>query len=273
MVSETLAGSEHVQYEVDDRIAVITLDRPQAANAQSLAVLEALDAAWQRADRDDDVRVIVFRSTGKHFSAGHDMTEGADDPDRVDEPPDRYYDEETRGYLHYALSWRDVPKPSIAAVQGKCIAAGLMLCWPCDLIVAADDASFSDPVVLMGIPGVEYGGHAWEVGPRKAKELLFTGASITAEEARTLGMVNRVVPRDRLVEETMAMARQIATMDPFAVRLAKRAVNQVQESQGFTAAINAHFDMHHLGHIRALVATRGITNVLVDLDEMKAHGR
>ncbi|HEY1839744.1 MAG TPA: enoyl-CoA hydratase-related protein, partial [Mycobacterium sp.] len=160
-----MTAQHFVRYEVDDRVAVITLDRPEAANAQTPGVLKDLDDAWRRADEDADVRVIVFQTTGKHFSAGHDMSgndPSADGrnlrPQRTDGKllADTYYDWETRGYLEYAKRWRDIPKPSIAAVQGKCIAAGLMLCWPCDLIVAADNAQFSDPVGLMGIMGIEY---------------------------------------------------------------------------------------------------------------------
>ena len=198
-----MTAQHFVRYEVDDRVAVITLDRPEAANAQTPGILKDLDDAWRRADEDPDVRVIVFQTTGKHFSAGHDMSgndPSADGrnlrPQRTDGKllADTYYDWETRGYLEYAKRWRDIPKPSIAAVQGKCIAAGLMLCWPCDLIVAADNAQFSDPVGLMGIMGIEYHAHTWELGPRKAKEMLFTAGSVTAEEALRTGMVNHVVP-------------------------------------------------------------------------------
>ncbi|NED61375.1 enoyl-CoA hydratase, partial [Streptomyces sp. SID10244] len=108
------------------------------------------------------------------------------------------YGTESRRYLDYSLRWRNIPKPSIAAVQGRCIAGGLLLCWPCDLIIASEDAKFSDPVVMMGIGGVEYHGHTWELGPRKAKEILFTGRPVTAAEAEQTGMVNLVVPRDEL---------------------------------------------------------------------------
>ena len=204
---------DHVEYTVEDQVGVITLNRPEAANAQNQKVLDELDEAWRRADLDDDVKVIVLKSNGKHFSAGHDMS-STDDENSADgisteasaggktiaelvATPEGHYDWETRGYLKYAKAWRDVPKPSIAAVQGKCIAAGLMLCWPCDLIVAADNAEFSDPVLMMGICGVELHAHTWEFGPRKAKEILFMGSSITAEEARELGMVNKVVPARR----------------------------------------------------------------------------
>ena len=184
--------------------------------------------------------------------------------------PEGHYDWETRGYFHYAKRWRDIPKPSIAAVQGKCIAAGLMLCWPCDLIVAADNAEFSDPVLFMGICGVEYHAHMWEFGPRKAKELLFTGGSVTAQEAHQMGMVNHVVPLDELTDATMALAHKIAQTDAFALRMAKRSVNHSLDIQGFSAALESCFDMHHFGHTRARVVTRGSPS-LAPLAPLKPH--
>ena len=276
--------AEHfVRYETDDRVAVITLDRPQAANAQTPGILKDLDDAWRRADEDPDVRVIVFQTAGKHFSAGHDMSGNDPSADGRNLRPKRaadgklvaedYYDWETRGYLEYAKRWRDIPKPTIAAVQGKCIAAGLMLCWPCDLIVAADNAQFSDPVGMMGIMGVEYHAHTWEFGPRKAKEMLFTQSSMSADEALRIGMVNHVVPLDELGAFTMQLAHRVAQTDPWALRLAKRSVNHTMDTMGFTTAIESCFDMHHLGHIRALAATDGKTVVMANLAQMKDAGR
>jgi enoyl-CoA hydratase/carnithine racemase len=244
---------DHILYEVSDRVAVITLNRPEKANAQNMALLDDLDAAWTRAADDDDVRVIVLRGNGKHFSSGHDLNSGVPAPERL--TLEWLYKLEARKYLEYCLRWRNVPKPSIAAVQGKCIGGGLMLCWPCDLIVAADNAEFSDPVVYMGIGGVEYHGHTWELGPRKAKEILFTGRAVTAEEAEKVGMVNRVVPLAELEAATMELARHISQMHPFALRQAKRAVNQTLDVQGFYAAIQSVFDIHQTGHGNAISVT------------------
>lgn len=267
---------DHVQFDVEDQVGVITLNRPEAANAQSMKVLSELDLAWQAADRDPQVKVIVMKSNGKHFSAGHDMssTDSGDVSDVGEQfsTPEGHYDWETRHYLHYAKAWREVPKPSIAAVQGKCIAAGLMLCWPCDLIIAADNAEFSDPVLAMGICGVELHAHTWEFGARKAKELLFTGGSITAQEAERIGMVNKVVPLDELVAATMAMADKIAQVDAFALRMAKRAVNHTLDIQGYTNSIDSIFDMHHFGHTRARLVTGGMPS-LAGLSSMKQKGK
>ncbi|MGW6421583.1 enoyl-CoA hydratase [Nocardia sp. NPDC055053] len=258
----------YIRYEVADRIATITLDRPDAANAQNGELLDELDAAWMRAAGSADVAVIVLRAEGKHFSAGHDLKDRSwPDPSTI--TLDRIYELESRRYLEYSLRWRNVPKPSIAAVQGRCIAGGLLLCWPCDLIVAAEDALFSDPVVLMGIGGVEYHGHTWELGARKAKEILFTGRPVTAEEAHQAGMVNAVVPRAELDEHTRQLAARIASMPAFGLRQAKRAVNQTLDVQGFYAAIQSVFDVHQTGHGNAL-SVNGYP-ILIDMAEMKAN--
>ena len=257
-----------IDYEVGEGIATITLNRPEAANAQTLELLDDLDEAWRRAADDDDVRVIILQANGKHFSAGHDI-KGVSTDDGT--PPTwtlaGIYQTEARRFLEYSLRWRNVPKPSIAAVQGVCIAGGLLLAWPCDLIIAADNAKFSDPVVNMGIGGVEYHGHTWEFGARKAKEMLFTGRAMTAEEAERIGMVTRVVPLDDLRTETRALALEIAKKHPFALRQAKRAVNQTLDVIGFYAAIQSVFDIHQTGHGHAL-SESGLP-ILMLLDGMK----
>ncbi|HZP28078.1 MAG TPA: enoyl-CoA hydratase [Acidimicrobiia bacterium] len=264
-----------IDYAVDGRIATITLNRPAAANAQSLGMLDDLDEAWCRAADDDAVRVIVLQANGKHFSAGHDIKGvGPAGGNGGGSGGGSWtlagiYGIEARKFLEYTLRWRNVPKPSIAAVQGVCIAGGLLLCWPCDLIVAADNATFSDPVVNLGIGGVEYHGHTWEFGARKAKELLFTGRAMTAEEAERIGMVTKVVPLERLRDEVHELAAQIATKHPFALRQAKRAVNQTLDVQGFYAAVQAVFDIHQTGHGQAL--SESGAPILMMLDDMKAE--
>jgi len=151
-------------------------------------------------------------------------------------------------------------------VQGACIAAGLMLAWPCDLIIAADNARFSDPVINMGIGGVEYQAHAWEFGPRKAKELLFTGGFIDANEAHRLGMVNRVVPLDDLHQHTKTLAEEIASKHAHGLLMAKQAVNQTLDAQGQSSALQNAYNLHALGHANAWVMEEQI--VLAGLTEM-----
>jgi len=265
---------EYILYEAKDGIAAITLNRPEARNAQNKQFLDELDACWTKAAEDDDVRVIVLKANGKHFSSGHDISMKPDEKPVVDIKKDGlagiFHYERVR-FLGYSRKWRDVPKPSIAAVQGGCIAAGMMLCWPCDLIIAADNAFFSDPVLRMGIGGVEYHGHTWEFGARKAKELLFTATRFDANEAHRLGMVNRVVPLEKLEEETFALAREIAQMHPFALAQAKRMVNSTLDIQGQYNALQAAFDIHTTGHGNALSISGQA--VLMGLEGMKKAGK
>jgi len=200
------AAYETVRYtQPDPAIVRVLLNRPQRANAQNMQMLYELNAALDRAAADDAVRVIIVAAEGRHFSAGHDLSGEADwSPAEVGistwggfaQPGmEGHWAREEEAYFGLCWRWRNIPKPTIAEVQGKVIAGGLMLVWPFDIVVASDDATFQDPVVAFGVNGVEYFGHPWEFGVRQAKELLFTGRAITARLARRLGMVNRVVPR------------------------------------------------------------------------------
>jgi enoyl-CoA hydratase len=250
-----------VDYERRGAVALVTMNRPEYRNAQNSAMTYALDAAFVRAVDDDEVRVIVLAGAGKHFSAGHDIgTPGRDVDvsferkavlwwDHVGrEGGDLRYARELEVYLGMCRRWREIPKPTIAMVQGACIAGGLMLAWVCDLIVAADDAFFADPVVRMGIPGVEYFAHPWVLGPRAAKEFLFTGDRVDAARAHQLGMVNRVVPRASLEEATFALADRIADMPRFGLALAKKAVNQAEDQMGLRSGMDSVFGLHHFAH-------------------------
>lgn len=251
--------ADYILYSVADRVATITLNRADRRNAQNQQLLEELDEAYMRAAEDEAVRVILLRAEGPHFSAGHDLSpeeiaKGAFR--RIEETiPERgllgIHEWEAKYYLGLSKKWRDISKPTIAAVQGACIAGGLLLAWPCDIIIAADNARFSDPVVMMGIGGVEYHGHTWELGPRKAKEMLFTAKPIDAVEAERRGMVNRVVPLADLHNEAHALAAEIAQMHPHALAMAKRAVNQTMDIMGQSAALQSCFDIHQLGHASA----------------------
>jgi enoyl-CoA hydratase len=250
-----------VEYEVDGPVATVTMNRPEYRNAQNSAMTYALDAAFTRAVDDDEVKVIVLAGAGKHFSAGHDIgTPGRDVDqtferkavmwwDHVDKPGgDQRYAREMEVYLGMCRRWREIPKPAIAMVQGACIAGGLMLAWVCDLIVASEDAFFSDPVVRMGIPGVEYFAHPWVLGPRAAKEFLYTGERFDAAWALQRGMVNRVVPRGELHKETHKLAAKIAEMPRFGLALTKRAVNQAEDQMGMRTGMDSVFGLHHFAH-------------------------
>lgn len=253
--------SDVVEYEVIDGVAWVRLNRPEFRNAQNSAMTYALDAAFQRAVNDDDVAVIALAGNGDHFCAGHDIGTPGRDVDveferkavihwtHVDkEGGDLRWARESEVYLGMCRRWREIPKPMIAAVHGACIAGGLMLAWSCDFIVASDDAFFSDPVVRMGIPGVEYFAHPWVMNPRAAKEFLYTGDRFSAQRAQELGMVNRVVPRDSLDSEVSAIASRIASMPRFGLALTKKAINQAEDLQGMRAGMDSVFGLHHFAH-------------------------
>jgi enoyl-CoA hydratase len=261
--------TEPVLYEVRDGIATVTLNRPGFNNAQNSQMTYALDAAFRRAVDDDAVKVIVLRGAGKHFSAGHDIgTPGRD----IDKPFDRqalwwdhtnkpggeqYFVREQEVYLGMCRRWHDLPKPTIAMVQGACIAGGLMLAWVCDLIVASDDAYFQDPVVRMGIPGVEYFAHAHELNPRIAKEFLFLGERMGADRAHQMGMVNKVVPRAELEAAVQAWATKIAQQPRMGLALTKTVINRVEELQGLRATMDMAFGYHHFAHTHSQVLGAG----------------
>src|SRR5919205_602093 len=193
-----------VRYERRGPVAVVTMNRPRYRNAQNSAMTYALDEAFYRAVEDDAVKVIVLAGAGDHFSPEHDVDKSFPRKatlwwDHVGKPgAESRYARESEVYLGMCRRWREIPKPTIAMVQGACVAGGLMLAWVCDLVVAAQDAFFADPVLRMGIPGVEYFAHPWVLGPRFAREVLFTGDRFGARRAYEIGMVNRVVPRAEL---------------------------------------------------------------------------
>jgi enoyl-CoA hydratase/carnithine racemase len=253
--------ADEVLYEADGAIARVTMNRPKYRNAQNSAMTYALDDAFYRAAADDAVKVIVLSGAGDHFSAGHDIGTPERDIDRsfdrraglwwdhVGKPGgESRYAREQEVYLGMCRRWRELPKPVIAQVQGACIAGGLMLAWICDLIVAADDAFFADPVVRMGIPGVEYFAHPWVMGPRFAKEFLFLGERVSSERALALGMVNRVVPTESLADEVTAIATKIAAMPRLGLALTKKAVNQAEDAMGLQVGMDSVFGLHHLAH-------------------------
>lgn len=242
-------------------VAIVRMNRPRYRNAQNSAMTYALDDAFYAAVEDDEVKAIVLAGAGDHFSAGHDIGSPGRDADRsFPRRAQLWWDHvgklgaeqriarEAEVYVGMCRRWRELPKPTIAMVQGACVAGALMLAWSCDLIVAADDAFFADPVVRMGIPGVEYFAHPWVMGPRFAKELLFTGERFGAERALALGMVNRVVPRAELEDATLALAERIAGMPRLGLALTKKAVNQAEDLMGLQSGIDSAFGLHHVAH-------------------------
>lgn len=250
--------SDRIRLETpSEGVARIVLARPEARNAQDKHLLYDLNDAFDHVAQDDAARVVILAADGPHFSSGHDLRDG--DPMSDFTPvscwggftlpgAEGYFAVEEEIYVNLCWRWRNMPKPTIAQVHGKVIAGGLMLVWPCDLIVASDDAEFSDPVVSFGVNGIEYFVHPFEVGARKAKQMLFTGEPMPAQEAWRLGMVNEVVSRDQLEPFTLALAERIARRPSFGLKLAKQSVNQSLDAMGIWTAVQAAFSTHQLAH-------------------------
>ena len=257
----------------EGRIVRILLNRPDTRNAQSRGLLVELDAAFMEAEADDDVRVVILGGVGPLFSSGHDMGSAQAMAEYLP-GPGQHVTARTNGgsrlavekrmlqEWHYFFAntrrWRDLRKITVAQVQGTVYAAGLMLMWCCDLIVAADDARFADVVgTRLGMCGVEYFAHPWELGPRKTKELMLTGDSLDVDEAHRLGMVSKVFPRAELEGRTLDFARRIAALPTVTALLVKESVNQTVDNMGFHNALNACFSMHQMNHAHWMEVTGG----------------
>lgn len=256
----------YIRYETADagRIAVITLDRPKQRNAQNRGLLVELGSAFELAESDDTVRVVILRANGLSFSAGHDLGSADDVRERSPGPGQHptyrcnggTYDgvesrhrQEWHYFFENTKRWRNLRKVTIAEVRGTVLSAGLMLAWCCDFIVAAQNAVFADVVgTRLGMCGVEYFGHPWEFGPRRAKELLMTGDSLGADEAHAIGMVSKVFPDDELSDRGIEFARRIAKLPTATALFIKESVNQSVDAMGFSSALDACFSLHQLNH-------------------------
>ena len=233
---------QDIAFEVANHVARITAHRPRYRNAQSRRLLEELDDAFHRASQDENVHVVALFGAGEHFSGGHDLGTPEETADRQKRPLQGglrgRFDHSREHFVDKTLRWRNLPKPTIAGVQGYCIFGGWIVASAMDIIVAADDAMFlASNFQFFSVP--------WDMHPRKAKELLFESRFVDAQEAAQLGLVNRVVPTKQLHDEVIAYAERIAENDPFQLRMIKLAVNQMQDTQGF----HAHITAAHLAHI------------------------
>lgn len=258
---------EHLIYEKPaPKVARIVMNRPNLRNAQGITMTYELDDAFKRACHDDDIKVIILAGAGDHFNAGHDLS-GTDaynpSPDQVvglweskyqSKGWEDYYGREREIYLEITERWRNAPKPIIAEIQGAVVSGGIMLAWMCDLIVCSEDARFRDATAAeMGIPGVEFWQHPYEMSVRQAKEWLMTGGWMTAQQAERWGMVNHVVPRDQLTARTLELAEAIAAKNPFTMKLVKQAMNFAQDQMGRKASMDFGFHLHQMGHMEAML--------------------
>jgi enoyl-CoA hydratase len=275
MADERDPEYRHLVYSLhhDGAVARIMLNRPRYRNAQHRPLLVELDEAFGRTEADDQVRAVILGGAGPAFSSGHDMGTQEHRQER-DPGPEQHPTRRINGgsrlgaerrslqewhyFFHNTLRWRNLRKITIAQVHGPVYSAGLMLAWACDLIVAAESTTFADVVgTRLGMCGVEYFGHPWEFGPRKAKELLLTGDSLTAGEAHALGMVSKIFPDHELESLTLEFAERIARIPTMTSLLIKESVNQAVDAMGFSAALNAAFTLHQLNHAHWAEVTGG----------------
>jgi enoyl-CoA hydratase len=230
---------EDLIYEKRGLTAWITLNRPDKLNALRENLVRELYRALEQAEKDEEVRVVVLRGAGRAFSAGYDL------------------DEEAK--LTTAEQWRDhldldirttlkvweIPKPVIAAVHGYCLAGACELAMACDITVAAEDAILGEPEIRFGSGPVTLI-MPWVLGLKKTRELLYTGDTLTAPEAERIGMINRVVPKDRLEEEVQKLADKIAKVPPAVMRLTKIPLNRNYEIMGLRESVQYNLEASSL---------------------------
>jgi len=261
-----MSDLKYITYEslADGKVARIMLNRPDSRNAQNRGLLVELHEAFLKAEADDEVRVVILGGVGPLFSSGHDLgskeaiAERTDGPDRhpttlinggTRKGAEARMLQEWHYFYENTKRWRNLRKITIAQVHGTVYAAGLMLMWACDLIVAADNTQFADVVgTRLGMCGVEYFAHPWEFGPRKTKELMLTGDSLDVEEAHSLGMVSKIFPLDDMGARTLEFAERIAQLPTMTSLLIKESVNQTVDNMGFYNGLQACFTLHQLNH-------------------------
>ncbi|MGN6251351.1 MAG: enoyl-CoA hydratase-related protein [Marmoricola sp.] len=254
---ETLSEDavEVVHYELRDRVALVTLDRPRARNAVNAALSTELGRALERAATDPQVRVVVLTGTGEAFCAGADL-KAISRGESIDAEDHREW-----GFAGFVQHWCD--KPVIAAVNGFAMGGGTELALACDLVVASTAASFGLPEVRRGLLAAAGGliRLQHQVTPKRAAELALTGSPVDAATAYAWGLVNRVVEPERLLEEALALAGTVAANAPTAVRTSKRLLHRTRTAgndwqHAWTAedpwAVNAEETMVAFGHPDAI---------------------
>jgi enoyl-CoA hydratase/carnithine racemase len=220
-------------------VSLLTLARPQRLNAIDKQMLGELQHALDAVERDEEVRALVVTGAGGNFSSGFDLKEQLESrPSGVD----AWREILDRDFSTVMRFWH-LKKPTIAAIQGYCLAGGCELALSCDITIASEDAVFGEPELKFGA-GIVVMILPWLVGPKHAKEIIFTGMDrISAPEAARIGLINRVVPADVLESYALALARRIAVIDPRLMQRTKQAINQSFEIMGLVEALNAALDI------------------------------
>jgi enoyl-CoA hydratase len=227
-----------ILYDIQEHILTITFNRPEKLNAFSRELVHEAIEAFQLAEADDEVHLVIITGAGRAFSAGYDISGGRDEQDRSP----YYWRLHQRENLSFSLQPWQLSKPVIAMVNGYCLAGACELALMCDLRVASDQATFGEPEIRFGA-GAPILITPWIVGLTKAKELLYTGDTMDAHEALRLNMINKVVPHENLREETHKLARRILKIAPENIRLTKQAINKTFEMMGLKHALEYNVEV------------------------------
>ena len=227
-------GYETITFEVEQGVGVLTLNRPRNLNAITQQMVDEIMAVQARVRDDKAINALVLAGNGRSFCAGYDLKEA----DAGDGPRNLL---QTRDLLKrdfdMTIAFWDCPKPTLSAVQGHCLAGGCELALACDITIASEEALFGEPELRFGA-GIVCMILPWLTGPKQAKEMIFTGDDkISAQRALDMGLINRVVPPGEALDATIAMARQIATMDEHAMALSKAAINRTYDIMGMHEAL------------------------------------
>jgi enoyl-CoA hydratase len=254
---------QYILYDIEDRLATITLNRPEQRNALNWPLLEELSDALKKAEKDREVRVIIIKGAGPCFSAGHDLSETMGAGPRQLDPRtwNRIVREQGEGvgvsvwdsrarvqdHLDYDLQIWNCWKPVIAQVHSYCLGGSTGIALSCDLLVASKDARLGYPPVRAMAPGEEISLFSWHVGLKRAKWLSLTGDSLTAKEMLDYGVANWVFPREKLDAETRKIARRIANIDPELLSLSKTLVNRIFEQKGYSHSLKSSGEIVSFG--------------------------
>ena len=256
-----------VLYRADENVGIVTMNRPEKLNAISPEFKDALVQTLKIADDDAATSVVLLRANGPSFCVGYDI--GRKTPERDAWRHDAIrYTQHLRETLVFELAPWDMKKPVIAEVQGHALGGGCELAMMCDLTIAADDAKFGEPEIRFSAvgPGLVM---PWFIGLKKARELLYFGDSIGAEEALSLGMINRIAPRAELPAHALKYAKRLALISPEALAVTKLAINRGADAAGFRNAINAGVDV--VGPLYAAKTAEGMKfRTMVQTDGLRA---
>jgi enoyl-CoA hydratase len=228
---------ELIRYERRGSLAVITLNRPEKLNAINKEMIAQLGAALDTAETDAAVRAIVLAGEGRAFAAGFDLDMEVETPGVV------AVREALTNDFRIIMRFWDSPKPTLAAVHGYCLGSAMELALACDITIASEDCRFGAPEVRFG-SGIVAMLWPWLTGPKQAKYLLLTGDDVTAAQALEMGLINRVVPAGRALDETLQVAQRIASNDSNAARLTKQAINRSLDAANFRQALSQALELN-----------------------------